>query len=56
MYDAVNKGRKRRGAALKIEASIPSNLSQILSESMATMVLVNIALPRLTKDTYEQVD
>ena len=55
MYDAVNKGRKRRCAALKFEASIPSNL-QILSESMATMVLVNIALPRLTNNTYEQVD
>ena len=56
MYDAVNKGRKDRGVALKIEASISSQLSQILSERMATMALVDVALPRLTKNIYKQVN
>jgi len=46
---------KNRGVMSKTPAAIHPKLLQILSESMATMVLVNIALPRLSKDPFDQV-
>jgi len=55
LYEKVQTGRKDCGVMSKPSSVIPSKLRQILSESMATMVVVNIALPRLTNDPYLQV-